>query len=250
MSTILRTYKLTKKFNGVVAVDNVSISVRSNLITAIVGPNGSGKSTLVNLITGIIPFDSGEIVIEKHTRLKKIDTKEIASFGIVRTFQNVRLFEQMSVLDNILVALTERSLFDSIIERHTAYHIDIAKKILNKLGLWGKRHVYAEKLSFGQRKLLEIARVLAMGERTDGDVKILFFDEPYAGLFPEMVSIVSEVLKELRGKGKAIVLIEHNMNIIRELSDYVYVLDAGRVLREGGVEEVLSDPKVIEAYLG
>jgi ABC-type branched-subunit amino acid transport system ATPase component len=248
--SLLQTKNLKKIFNGVPAVDDVSINIEPGKITSLIGPNGSGKSTTINLITGMIPIDSGNIIIEKNTKLSKIKPEEIAGYGITRTFQNVEVFEQMTVLDNILLVLTERNVFASLFERHQKYHLDIAEKVLKRLSIWEKRNDVVEILSYGQRKLLEIARVIAIGERSDGETKIIFFDEPYAGLFPEMVTLVTKIIKELRKEGKAIVFVEHNMDLIRELSDYVYVLDAGKHLAEGNVKEVLNDKKVIEAYLG
>ncbi|MCA9352472.1 ATP-binding cassette domain-containing protein [Patescibacteria group bacterium] len=248
--SILETKQLHKTFNGVPVVNGVSLSIESGKITSLIGPNGSGKSTTINLITGMIPFDGGAVVIEKGTILSRIQPNQIASYGITRTFQNVEVFEQMTALDNILLVLTERNVFSSLFEKHTQYHLDIAERVMKRLDIWEKRNDMVENLSYGQRKLLEIARVIAMGERTDGETKVLFFDEPYAGLFPEMVKLVTTILKELRDEGKAIILVEHNMDLIRELSDYVYVLDAGKHLKEGSVDNVLSDQQVIEAYLG
>ncbi|MCX6715690.1 MAG: hypothetical protein NT077_01580, partial [Candidatus Taylorbacteria bacterium] len=128
--------------------------------------------------------------------------------------------------------------------------LERAEEVLRKVGLWEKRNELARNLSYGQRKLLEIARMLAMIHSNAGDIEVIFFDEPYAGLFPEMLKIVEIVMRELRDQGKAIVLVEHNMDLIRSLSDYLYVLDAGQLLAEGKPDEVLSHKDVIEAYLG
>ena len=225
-------------------MDRLSISIERGRITSIIGPNGSGKSTLVNTLTGMLPIDGGAVIIRGTTKLEKIKPFDISAYGITRTFQDVRLFEQMPVLDNILVVLTERGVFNSLFERHSEFHLKQAEEVLKIVSLWGKRHELAENLSYGQRKLLEIGRAMAM------NAEIYLFDEPFAGLFPEMVKIVSSVLRGLRSKGSAVVLIEHNMDLIRELSDYIFVLDAGRLLAEGKPQEVLSDKKVIEAYLG
>jgi len=245
---ILETKNLTKKFDGIQAIDRLSISFEAGKITSLIGPNGSGKTTLTNLLTGLLPFDGGEIVIAE-TSLKKIHSFEIPIYGLTRTFQNVRLFEQMTVLDNILVVLTERGVFRSIFERHTAFHLAKAEEVLKKVNLWEKRQELANNLSYGQRKLLEIARILAMASSAGG-AEIFFFDEPFAGLFPEMIKIIVSAMKELRERGKTLILIEHNMDLIRELSDYVYVLDAGKLLAEGKPNEVLAKKEVIEAYLG
>ena len=247
---ILRTENIRKSFGGVHAVDGVSISFVPGKITGVIGPNGSGKSTMVNLLTGMIPFDSGVVCVGEHTRLKHIHPYDLPDFGITRTFQDIRLFEQMPVLDNILVVITSRNVIGSLFERHKKYHLDIAEKVLKQVGLWDKRESLAHDLSYGQRKLLEIARVLALDEDGQGTLHTVLFDEPFAGLFPEMIKIVSETLSLLRAQGKTVVLIEHNMDIIRELSDHVIVLDSGKVIAEGTPAEALAQHNVIEAYLG
>lgn len=240
---VLETKNLTKWFDGVKAVDGLSISIHAGAITGIIGPNGSGKTTLVNLLSGLLRFDGGAVVIN-DVGLKKIRSHEVVSYGITRTFQNVRLFGQMSVLDNILIVLTERNITSALFERHNELHMKRAEELLRVVDLSEKRNELAEKLSYGQRKLLEIARALAM------DSEIFLFDEPFAGLFPHMIKIVTGILKELREHGKTVILIEHNMELIRELSDYVIVMDSGTLLAEGKPDEVLSQRNVIEAYLG
>jgi branched-chain amino acid transport system ATP-binding protein len=240
----IKTQSIVKNFGGVHAVDQLSISIEAGKITGIIGPNGSGKTTLVHLLTGVTPIDGGTVQIGAHTTLTRVKAHEISDYGLTRTFQNIRLFEQITVLDNILVVLTERGVFRSIFERHNQFHLDQTEEVLKRVGLWDKRNELAENLSYGQRKLLEIARALAMKS------EIYLFDEPFAGLFPEMVKIVTSILKELRDHGKTVVLIEHNMELIRELSDQVIVMDAGKLLAEGKPKEVLSKRDVVEAYLG
>ena len=239
----LSTKNLSKHFDGVKAVDNLSLIFERGQVTALVGPNGSGKTTLINLISGVTDFDSGEVLLA-GVAFNKVRAYDITTLVMTRTFQAVRLFEQITVLDNILVVLTERGVFASLFERHKAYHTEKAKEVLEFVGLWDKRNDKVEGLSYGQRKLLEIARVLAM------DSDIILLDEPFAGLFPEMAKKVRDVISKLRSKGKTIILVEHNMQLIRELADHVYVLDAGKLLAEGKPEHVLSERKVIEAYLG
>jgi branched-chain amino acid transport system ATP-binding protein len=240
---ILETKNLDKHFGGVAAVDRLSISIEKGKITGIVGPNGSGKTTLVNVLSGFFPITAGIVVID-GVELKKISASEVASYGITRTFQEVRLFNQMPVLDNILITLTERNVVGALFEKHNAFHLVRAEELLKKVNLWEKKNELAGNLSYGQRKLLEIARALAM------NAEIYLFDEPFAGLFPEMAKIVVAVLKELRAEGKTSVLIEHNMDLIRELSDRTIVMDGGELLAEGKPDEVLAEKKVIEAYLG
>jgi len=246
----LNTKNLIKHFGGVFAVNKLSISFETGKITSIVGPNGSGKSTFINVLTGVHKIDGGEVILSKSTILTKIVPHEIPFYGMTRTFQDVKLFEQMPVIDNILVVLTERSIWKALFEKHNALHLEKAERVLRKVGLWEKKNELAKNLSYGQRKLLEIARVLAMIESGTGDIEFIFFDEPFAGLFPEMVKVVLSVLKELRDHGKAVILVEHNMDLIRELSDHLYVLDSGELLAEGKPEIILARKDVIEAYLG
>lgn len=250
MSTILKTKSITKHYSGVHAVDNLSISFESGKITGIIGPNGSGKSTLINLFSGIVPIDSGSVIFDNAEELGAIKTYEVADYGLTRTFQEVRLFEQIPVFDNILAVVTKRNVISSIFETHKKFHLDRAEAVLKRVGLWEKRNELAKNLSYGQRKLLEIARILAMtsGEGMEGE--IFLFDEPFAGLFQEMREVVLGIMKELKEKGKTVILIEHNMEIIRNLCDHVFVLDSGKLLAQGTPEEVLSKKEVIEAYLG
>ena len=242
--SVLQTKHLYKHFDGVTAVGRLSLAFEKGTITGVIGPNGSGKSTLINLLTGVVPSDSGEIVIAHSLHITKVMSHEVAGYGLTRTFQEVRLFEQMPVLDNVLVVLTERGVFGSLFEKHSKLHVAKEEEVLTRVGLWEKRHALARTLSYGQRKLLEVARVLAMNS------DIIFFDEPFAGLFPEMRKVIVSVMHELRSQGKTQILVEHNMELIRELSDYVFVMDAGSLLAEGEPNEVLSRKEVVEAYLG
>ncbi len=240
---ILETKNLVKSFGGVHAIDRLSINIEKGKITGLVGPNGSGKTTLINVLSGFLPHDSGEIFFSGIER-KKIKPWENQAYSITRTFQQIRLFEQMSAFDNILVILTERSAFSALFEKHTEYHIKTAEDILKKVDLYEKRFHHAESLSYGQRKLLEIGRVLAM------NAEIILFDEPFAGLFPEVIKKIEEIIQTLKQEGKTIVLVEHNMAIIRRLCDHLIVMDAGKLLAEGYPEKVLSEKIVLEAYLG
>lgn len=241
---ILQVKNITKSFEGVKALHSLSVSIEKGLITGIIGPNGSGKSTLINVLTGITMFNSGAVVVDEKVSLNEIKPYDVPAYGITRTFQEVRLFNQMTVLDNILVTLTERNVFGALFERHTALHEERARSLLEKVNLWQKRHELAGNLSYGQRKLLEIARALAM------NTEVVLFDEPFAGLFPEIIKIVVSLLKELRTAGKTVVLIEHNMPLIQELCDVLLVLDSGAYLAGGKPSEVLAMRSVRDAYLG
>lgn len=239
----LRTKEVSKHFGAVKAVDELSISIFREWITCIVGPNGSGKSSLINILSGILPIDRGLVIID-GAGLRVVKAHETPDHGITRTFQEVRLFDQISVWDNIMVVLTDRRLLPSLFERAGPAHKEKAQSILQSVGMWEKRDSLAMDLSYGQRKLLEIGRALAM------DVSIYLFDEPFAGLFPQMLERVKALLKDMREQGNTIIFVSHNMDIVRELSDHLFVLDSGTLLAVGEVDEVLSRPDVIDAYLG
>ncbi len=239
----IQTEEISKNFGAVRAVRKLSVSIPKRGLTSIVGPNGSGKSTLVNLLSGVLPLDGGIVVLDGDS-LKVVRAHQNPAHGLTRTFQEVRLFDQVSVWDNLMVVLTARGLFPALLERLQPAQRDKARGILQNVGLWEKRDALAENLSYGQRKLLEIGRAMAM------EADIYLFDEPFAGLFPEMVETVKGVMNRMREQGDTIVFISHNMDIVRELSDHLIVLDSGSLLAEGDVDEVLSRPKVIDAYLG
>ncbi len=239
----LETDAISKHFGAVRAVDELSLSIPREGTTSIVGPNGSGKSTLVNLLSGTLPLDGGMVIID-GVGLRIVKPYETPEHGLTRTFQEVRLFDQLSVWDNIMVVLTERRLLPALLERGKPGHREKAQRILENVGMWEKRDSLAMDLSYGQRKLLEIGRAMAL------DVNTYLFDEPFAGLFPQMLERVKDIMKQMRAEGRTIVFISHNMDIVRELSDRIIVLDSGALLAKGDVEETLGSEEVIEAYLG
>ncbi len=239
----LQTDGISKHFGAVRAVDELSLSIPRQGTTSIVGPNGSGKSTLVNLLSGVLPLDGGMVIID-GAGLRVVRAHETPAHGLTRTFQEVRLFDQITVWDNIMVVLTERRLFPSLLERVRPANRRKAQDILESVGMWEKRDSLAMELSYGQRKLLEIGRAMAM------NVQTYLFDEPFAGLFPQMLERVKDIMKRMREDGYTIVFVSHNMDIVRELSDRIIVLDSGTLLASGEVEPVLGSAEVIEAYLG
>ena len=240
---IIEAKNLTKHFDGVLAIDRLSFSVANGTITGIIGPNGSGKTTLTNILSGMIPKDNGMIIID-GVALERLKSYDARRYGIARTFQNVRVFEQMSVLDNLLVVVTERNVWGALFERHGEYHRARVLEVLECIGLKNKQTALASTLSYGQRKLLEIGRALLT------DARVYLFDEPFAGLFPEMAKLIVTIIHELKADGKTVILIEHNMELIRELCDTVIVMDSGRLLAEGAPKNVLKKREVLEAYLG
>ena len=239
----LQTVDISKTFGVVRAVDELSIAIPRRGMTSVVGPNGSGKSTLVNLLSGVLPLDGGLVIID-GVGLRVVKAHENPAHGITRTFQEVRLFEQISVWDNIMVVLTKRGIFPALMERMKPSYRERARTILQNVGLWEKRNDLAMNLSYGQRKLLEIGRAMVL------EVNTHLFDEPFAGLFPQMMERVKVIMKQMRDEGNTIIFISHNMEIVREMSDHLIVLDSGKLLAEGDVDEVLNRLEVIEAYLG
>ena len=249
--SILELRNVTKSFGGVRAVDGVSLGFEQGRITGLIGPNGAGKTTLFNLVSGFLQPDAGII----QCRGKVINRQppwRIARTGVGRLFQDVRLFQRMTALDNIMTAFQRQAgenplatVFGRwVVTRQERERSLKATELLQFVGLAGKADDLAEDLSYGQQKLLSIARLLA------ADADVLLLDEPTAGVNPSMVSVLLEVIRQLAQSGKTVIFIEHNMNVVVEIADWLFFLDDGQVTDFGAPQDVLGNPEVRKAYIG
>jgi len=239
----ITTQHISKSFQGIKAINDLSISFPKSLVTGLIGPNGSGKSTLINLITGLLVPDGGSIVIGGRA-FPFIKPYKLRNFKVARTFQDGRLIEQLNVKDNLLLSVAQNTILKGLTELKATPYKQKLEGILVKTGLNEHRFKKAEELSYGLRKLLEIGRALMQ------DADIYIFDEPFTGLSPKMVQEVLSIIDVLRIEAKTVILIEHNMGLIEQLADYIIVLDHGTLLADGAPRDVLKNKKVQEAYLG
>jgi neutral amino acid transport system ATP-binding protein len=247
---ILVIHGLTKRFGGLAAVDVDHLEVQRGAITALIGPNGAGKSTLFNVLTGFEPSDGGHATFDGHP-LDGLAAHRIARMGMVRTFQLTKALDKMSVLDNVKLAAPDQGgeRFWQALVRRTWISQERAVEaraveLLDRFGLARMRDEYAGTLSGGQRKLLELARAL-MAEPT-----LVVLDEPTAGVNPALVQSLLEHIVELPRQGMTVLFVEHDMDVVMGISDWVACMAAGVVVAEGPPLEVAANPLVIDAYLG
>jgi branched-chain amino acid transport system ATP-binding protein len=249
--SLLRLEGITRRFGGLIAVDNVSLDVGGDGITAIIGPNGAGKTTLFNIISGFLAPSAGRVLFD-GADLTGAAPERIARRGLVRTFQLVQLFENLTVLENVKVGrhLHTRgnllaALIPSAAARREEQAVDAsARELLARAGLAPQAGSAASVLPYGQKRLLEIARALA------AEPKLLLLDEPAAGLNRTETTRLASLLRDIAQAGTAILLIEHDMSLVMNTADRVAVLDFGRLIAQGAPDQVRKDPDVIAAYLG
>lgn len=258
MDSVLSVRGVSKAFGQLMAVRDISLAVPAGVVTAVVGPNGAGKTTLFNCISGVTKPDAAEIWLQSHRSNEPIeisgeDVEDICRFGIARTFQQVRLFDSLSVIDNVVLGALHRCpiswggiLVDRLFARRARHRAlrDEAMRFLSRVGLEKVHLRLAGELDHGNRRRLEIARALA------SKPVVLLLDEPAAGMNRVETDELQNLLKSLCGGGLGVLLIEHDMKLVMQISDHVYVMDHGELLTHGKPSEVTANEKVIEAYLG
>lgn len=248
---MIEVTNVTKKFGGLTAVDNLSFNVKKGSIHSIIGPNGAGKTTLVNMITGVYRVDSGTVFLD-GSDITNISTNKLVYRGVCRTFQNLEVCNNMTVLENVLLGFDkymDKSLLKScfrarsIIEDEKRY-TDRAMHLLGLIGLEDLAHQKAQNLSYGILKKLEIIRALATSP------ELILLDEPVAGLNPKETAEVSRLIKTVVEDEVTVILIEHDMKMVMDISDHITVMNFGKKLAQGTPIEIVNNPDVIEAYLG
>ncbi len=248
MGELLKLENISRFFDGLKAIDNLNMTVAEGGIFSIIGPNGAGKTTLFNLICGYLYPDNGRILL-RDKDITSTNPWQRASSGIGRMFQDIRVFKKLTLLENLIVAFKDgsenpvKAVFGRKNGRDAA-KIERAMKWLDFAGLADKKDSLAETLSWGQQKLLSLARLLC------GDFELLLIDEPVSGVNPVMADVILAKIKELKRLGRTVVVVEHDLEAVKTISDYVYFLDSGRIAATGLPEDILNNCEVMGSYAG
>jgi ABC-type branched-subunit amino acid transport system ATPase component len=248
---ILELKSVTKSFDGIKAVDNLTASFEPGKVTSLIGPNGAGKTTLFNLISGVLQSDSGEILLQGKP-LNGLAAWQRAQRGIGRLWQDVRVFPKLTVLDNVLLAQKDnpgetiwKNFFSlALVRKQQKYALGQARHWLSFVRLTDYENSLAGDLSYGQQKLLSIARLLV------NEARLLLLDEPTSGIHPHLIDEILLLIKEIVAEGRTVIIIEHNFAVVSRISDQVFLMTKGRIDLAGGPEEVAKAPLLKEAYLG
>ena len=245
MSIIIEVANVSKSYGGVIANKDISMTVEQGGITGLIGPNGSGKTTLFNSIVGYHPIDSGSIKFENQ-EISKMEVQNIARLGLIRTFQQTRIYGAMNCVENMLISLPHRKMkFLESFSRNGESDYEKADRLLEFVGLYEKRFLRAGSLSFGQQKLLEFAMALM------NEPQALLLDEPTAGINPTLINGLIDRLKRANSEfGITLFVIEHNMRVIMNMAEKIYCLAHGELLAEGAPDDIQNNQMVIDAYLG
>ena len=245
MTPQIEVTSVSKSFGGVQANRDISLAVPQGKITGLIGPNGSGKTTLFNSIVGYHPIDDGSIKFEGE-EISKLRVPQIARRGLLRTFQQTRIYSKMDCMQNMLISVPHRNAqWGSMFTSYPAEATDKAERLLEFVGLYAKRKLISGDLSFGQQKLLEFAMALM------NEPRVLLLDEPTAGINPTLINGLIDRLKRANEEfGITLFVIEHNMRVIMNLAERIYCLAHGELLAEGPPEKIQNDQRVIDAYLG
>jgi len=245
MRPILRVERVRKSFGGVIANNDLTLEVSEGKIVGLIGPNGSGKTTLFNSIVGYHPIDAGSVLFDGR-EISKLRVPRIARRGLLRTFQQTRIYGKMTCLENMLISVPQRDqTWFSVLRKPSRSDESKAEDLLDFVGLYAKRKLLAGDLSFGQQKLLEFGMALM------AEPRVLLLDEPTAGINPTLINGLMQRLRRVNEElGVTLFVIEHNMSVIMELAEYIYCLAHGELLAQGRPDEIQADQKVIDAYLG
>ena len=256
MEPILEVKNLSRHFGGLTAVANVNFAIQPGELVGLIGPNGAGKTTLFNLLTGVYEPSEGLIEMNvdgKREQLGGLKPYKITDLGVARTFQNIRLFKEMTVLENVKIAMHRNVRYGTIsaLLRLPSYYSEErwveekAEEYLKEVGLYAKRHELSTNLPYGDQRKLEIARALAI------QPKILYLDEPAAGMNPQETAELTELIHKIRKKyNLTVILIEHDMSLVMNVCERIFVLDYGKLIADGKPEEIQKNEYVIKAYLG